>query len=801
MDPFPSPRKPRDARRLRRIAARLLFATLGALATGGLLFAALWLLYPFPAADLLRPRASTRILAEDGTELALTLGEGDQVRLPVRLAEVSGWFAKAIVAAEDRRFRSHFGVDPFAVARALGQDLWRGERFSGASTITMQVIRRMEGRPRTLATKLYEAFRALQLERLLSKSEILEEYVNRAPFGRNLVGVAAAARRFFGVAASDLTLGQSALLAGLVQAPGRLDPIRRPEPARARRRYVLARMRADGFVSDGEAALADAEPLPNRLQPSPFLAPHFTRRVITRGAVEPEARTTLRPRLQALAELHLRARVAELRGEGVESGAAIVVENDGAAVRALVGSPDFFGRRGQVDGTAAERSPGSSLKPFLYAQAIDEGRLTPATALFDVPGAWREYAPANYAPRFQGPLPASEALRQSLNLPAVRLLADVGVSSWAGTLGRLELFEPGSAAAVARRHGLGLALGSCGVTLADAAAAYATLARGGEHLPLRWLAAGTAGETPPRRVFSREACWMVLSMLSREPLPDAAPEGTRPGPSPVAAWKTGTSHGLRDAWVFAVTPRWTVGVWLGNASGRPSPALVGRQAAAPIAGRILRDLAALEEASSPASREFARPAGVRTRTVCMASGARASPHCPSRTEDVFIPGVSSAVVCSVHAAVTVDATTGAAVCRACRHGRATREVVVERWPADVEAWLRASGATGAARIPHDPACPSNGRDRRALAVLSPPDGQAYRLLADTPDLSQRVPLRAGGARGAVWWFVDGRLFGSGAAGDALYWPLAAGEHLIECVDAGGDRGASRVRVASEAAGR
>ncbi|MBI5367048.1 MAG: penicillin-binding protein 1C [Planctomycetes bacterium] len=757
-------------------------------------------LCPFPEALLAPPAAATRVLAADGTELRILLDADDRLCLPVPLDQVSPRFVQALIAAEDQRFRAHRGVDGVAVARALLGNLMSGRTVSGASTLTMQVIRLLEGRPRGIGTKLYEAFRALQLERLRTKDAILAEYVNRAPFGGNLVGVEAAARRYFGVSAADLNLGQAALLAGLVQAPSRLDPVRHPERARARRDYVLARMAAEGMIGAAEAAVAADEPLPARHLPLPFVAPAFVEQVLARvrrteGGV---VRTTLDPFVQRTAERLLQERLRELAGDGIEGGGAVVLENADGAVRALAST--FTARSGaaQVDATRAARCPGSTLKPFLYAQAIDAGRLTPATALFDVPMAWRDYSPADFAGGWRGPVPAGEALAQSLNLPAVRLLEQVGVAAWADTLARLGVVAD---AAAARRHGLGLALGSCPVRLLELAAAYAALARG-RRPGVRWLVGEpSAEEDGGAAVFSAEAAWLVLHMLARDPLPECLPAGAAGGRvAPIeVAWKTGTSNGLRDAWTVAVSPRWTVAVWLGDPGGRAAAALVGRSAAAPLAGRILRDLLA-DPATGQGPPDFSRPAGIAVRAVCAASGAPPGPHCPATVEDCWIPGVSPTAVCAVHRAITVDVARGVEVCRRCRGAGAVRARSVERWPAEVEAFLRAADPRRPEAFRHDPACPGGGAGLAALtggalAVLSPPSGQAYRRLPDDTGLSQRVPLKAGGARGQVWWFVDGRLLGSAAPGVDLFWDLEPGDHRIEAVDEGGARSEARVRVA------
>jgi len=730
-----------------------------ALALAGLL-AAVWMRVPEPA-EWLSPRPTTTVLTDRlGGPLRVVLAEDGQDCRWVPHEEMGPWIGPAVVAAEDGRFFSHPGVDPLAIGRALIQNLTRGRIVSGASTISTQVVRLAQPRPRTYATKLIEALMALKMERRISKERILEEYLNRAPFGGFFVGVQAAAQRYFGKDARELSLGEAALLAGLPQSPARYRPDRRLDRALRRRAYVLERMVRRGYITDAQRAEALAQPLVIEQRNYPLRAPHFAERA--RAITPPEAmghtvRTTLDPALQRLAEDALRRRAAELRADGVRGGAVVVIEVATGAVRAMVGSPnpDDPSAAGQVNAALAPRSAGSTLKPLLYAIAFDEGRLTPLTVLTDVPRQYPDYAPANFDGEFRGLVTARAALLDSLNIPALDLAREVGVERFHQRLrafGLTTLSRPSAA------YGLGLALGNGEVTLLDLCNAYAALARGGEARPACWFEDEQPALAAP--VVSAEAAWLVSDILGD---PDRSTPVALPAASarlPRVAWKTGTSSGFRDAWTVAWNPEYAVGVWLGNPDGAASPALVGGEAAAPVAWDLFRAL--YPRGDAPA---FARPAGVRECKVCAVSGRAAGPFCSTVARDWSIAGVTRHLVCGIH------------VPRHSEDGLSVAEV----WPEDVAAFLhRGRPAPAAASAADEPAAPP--------AIVSPKPGSPYRRWTPGEGAEQRLPLIAE-ARGRerLWWFADGEQIGSARPGEPVWWPPTPGRHRLVCSDAAGRR--------------
>ncbi len=774
--------------RLRRWAIRLSVAApiLIALAVGG--FFALSARFPYPEwkiADALGRRQSALVTDREGRLLRSFLGEDDSRLHPTEAADVSPHVIAALIAVEDERFHLHPGVDPISVARAAYGNLRRGRIVSGASTITMQVVRLVEPRPRTYRSKGIEAFRALQLERIRSKEEILTLYLNLAPFGGNLIGIEAASQAWFGRHASDLSLSDAALLAGVVQAPSRLRPDRHPDRARDRRNHVLRRMQTCGFISEEELAVALRRPVEATVHRMPFDAPHFTRMLRRRYPARQHLRSTIDRRIQGTAETALRAQVDALRDEGVTNGAVVVIENATNSVRALVGSCDFFSVLdcGQVNGATALRSPGSALKPFAYALAFERGLATPATVLPDVPVSYAGYAPVNYDHEFHGPVTARVALTHSYNVPAVGVVNRVGLERFHALLISCGL---DSLRGDPHQAGLPLVLGARSVTLLELTNAYAALARLGVAKPIRLL------EDEPlhdgARVLSPGAAWLAADVLCDTGRPGGAWLWKSGRAAPRMAWKTGTSWGHRDAWTVAYTPEYTVGVWIGNFSGRPSAALIGVKAAAPVAARILDRLL-----DGRAPTWYERPGSVIRCEVCAVSGMPAGEHCAS-TQSAWMlrDALASRRRCSVHRRVAIDDATGRALCPLCRGERPCHHEVLEDWPVEVSAWLRAAQPDRPLMPPHREGCAAARCGPAGPHILSPAEGERYTLIPGAAH--QQLLLRAASGADRLHWFVDDALLASARPDQRIFWPLARGRHRIVCSDAAGRTAAVVIHV-------
>ena len=527
---------------------------------------------PLPLAQA--KEVSTTVVDRNGKLLrAYAMADG-RWRLPVDARTgVDPGYLKLLLAYEDRRFRSHSGVDPLALGRAALQLASRGHIVSGGSTITMQLARLLEPRrARSVHAKLRQMVRALEIERQLSKDQILDLYLTLAPYGGNLEGIRAASIAYFGKEPKRLSLAEAALLVALPQSPEtrRLD--RHPAAARAARDRVLDRMVEEHQVSEEDAAQAKAVPVPRLRKAMPILAPHSADQATSLVKDTPVIRLTLEAGLQKVLETLARDRATAL-GPTI-SVAILAVDNSSGDVLARVGSPDYFDdkRAGQVDMTRAVRSPGSTLKPFIYGLAFEDGFVHPESLIDDRPIRFGSYAPENFDMTFQGTVPVRKALQLSLNVPAIALLDRVGASRLSSRLKQagVNLVLPKDEA-----PGLAMGLGGVGVTLQDLVQAYSGLARLGNVRPLREIVGATDQARDPLRLMDPVAAWQVGNVLIGSPPPENAPHNR-------IAFKTGTSYGYRDAWSVGFDGRMTIGVWVGRPDGAPVPGLVGRTAAAPI---------------------------------------------------------------------------------------------------------------------------------------------------------------------------------------------------------------------------
>ncbi|MDQ6611766.1 MAG: penicillin-binding protein 1C, partial [Gemmatimonadota bacterium] len=620
----------------------------------------LFVFWPLDVRTLAMPAASGVTITDRAGAVLRSARASDGSRFKwMPLNRINPSLLAAFVATEDRGFYSHHGIELRAVLRAARDNVLAGRVVSGASTITMQAARLMAGLPRGAFGKPRQLLWALRLELHLSKAQILEQYLNRVPLGQGAVGVESAARLYFGASASNVSLGQAALLAGLAQAPSRDNPIVSETRAQSRRMLALRRLAQRNFASVEEIARANAEPtrivpisfdgaMPGASQSdAPFPAPHFTSWLLSardsanalraRSAFTASGtivRTTLDLSLQYDVVSEVRHAVQQLSAQQVQHAAAVVLDNATGDVLAWVGSPDFNAPGGQVDMVVSHRQPGSALKPFAYAYAFDHG-VTAATILDDVSQVWQTasgpYRPRNYDRREHGPVRAREALASSYNIPAVQLTDRIGVPALLQTLrtaGFVGLTHS------AEHYGLGLALGDGDVSLIEMANAYRALGNGGVWRPLR-VNADTPMSDSAVRFVTPAAAALVLDVLA-DPVARIGGFGeTTPFDFAFpAAAKTGTSRHFTDNWAVAVTGGFTVAVWVGNFDGHPMAAVSGISGAGPLLRHIV-----LRVAARNAPGVLVSPAafGAVRERVCRVSGQPAVPECPS-VEEWFLPG-------------------------------------------------------------------------------------------------------------------------------------------------------------------
>lgn len=726
-----------------------------------------------------------------GRLLRLTPAADGAYRLWTPLERIAPELVEATLLHEDRRFRRHPGVDPAALLRAAWLTYGRRARRIGGSTVTMQLARLRWGldssRP---AGKLIQVARALQLELLYSKDEILEAYLNRAPYGGRIEGAGAAALAYFGKDASRLDLSEALTLAVIPQNPVRRSMaggVRADAVAREAARRRLFAAWSERHPSDARRGEALEAPWrvagPGAL---PRLAPHFTRRVLGDGDGD-RVLSTLDLDLQRLLERLVAGHVERRRESGVRNAAALLVDFTTMDTLAAVGSADFSDRSisGEVSALTARRSPGSTLKPFVYALAYEQGLAHPRTLLKDAPAAFGAFNPENFDGEFAGPLPAREALVRSRNIPAVELASRLKPPGLHGFLRaadvRLDRPDP--------HYGLGLALGGAELTMEDLARLYAMLGNGGVLRPLRRRAG--APPDPGRRLLSPEAVALLMEGLADNPRPrQAFRDEWRAAPLPVY-WKTGTSWGFRDAWTAGVFGRYALVVWVGNFDGEGNPAFVGAETAAPLFFDVVDALRArgplrdVYGASSP-------PPATAMAEVCAVSGGAPGAFCPRRSRTPVIPGVSPIAACAVHREVLVDSVSGL---RACRRDGARPEVF-EFWPSDLLRLFRQAGI--ARRVPpaDAPGCELTARAGRGSppAIASPLAGVTYYARADAGD---PVPFTATADADAreLWWFVDGEFVGRSASGRPFFWTARPGRAVVRVVDDQGRADAREIQVA------
>nr|WP_045483936.1 peptidoglycan glycosyltransferase PbpC [Pseudomonas sp. StFLB209] len=704
---------------------------------------------PLPKDDLARV-----VLAEDGTPL-WRFADADGVwRYPVSSSQVSPYYLEALLTYEDRWFYSHPGVNPLSLARASWQNLSGARVVSGGSTLSMQVARLLDPHARTVPGKLRQLWRTVQLEWHLSKPQILEIYLNRAPFGGTLQGVAAASWAYLGKSPQHLTRSEAAMLAVLPQAPSRLRPDRHPERAQQARDKVLRRLAEFGVWPQSGVDEALQEPLLLAPRQEPSLAPLLARR-LNRPDSPPLIRTTLDASLQRRMEdllMGWRARLPERT-----SAAILVVEAENMAVRAYVGSVDINDtkRFGHVDMISALRSPGSTLKPFLYGMAMDAGLIHSESLLQDVPRRYGDYRPGNFSAGFGGPIAASSALSMSLNLPAVQLLEVYGPKRFAAELrnGGIPLTLPPLA-----EPNLALILGGAGTRLQNLVAGYSAFARGGVSADIRLQPQDALRE---RRMMSPGAAWIIRRILSGQSRPDLDPHAELVQ-RPQLAWKTGTSYGFRDAWSIGVGPRFLVGVWIGRPDGTPVPGQFGLASAAPLMLQV-HDVLANRDSQRGINTPVAPvPFNVGVAAICWPLGQPMSKSDPNCRRQRFAWTLEGTTPPTLQAAdqplglgllekVWVNAE-GLRVDASCA-GAVARDIAL--WPAPLEPWLPRAERREARLPAIDPGCPPQGISMvTPLSIVGVREGDNLRLPAGSRQ-ALHLKLSALGGSGRRWWFIDG----------------------------------------------
>ena len=746
--------------------------------------------------------ASTVVVDRGGTPLYEALSGDGTRNIRLRADNLPLTLVNATIAAEDRRFWSHVGLDPVAMVRALRQNVMEGRIVEGGSTITQQVAkllmnRRSPGRTRGWSGKVREAVLAFRLEHRFDKREILAMYLNLASYGNQLVGAERASRAYFGCDASMLTVAQSSFLAGLPQRPSSFNPYRNQQSATTRQRAVIRRMEAYGLLSAASAQEARSEQLILTRHASPFRAPHFVEMVLGSTPDRPaRIETTIDAALQDDIAGIIRSQRTLLERHGAANVAVVVLDNARAEWIAWEGSGDYFDRErgGAINGPVTLRQPGSTLKPFTYALAFEDG-LTPASVLPDIPSHFPTaeqgvlYSPRNYDGRYRGPLLARRALAGSENVPAVALASNLGVPKLLRFLTRagFSSFDRNPS-----YYGLGMTLGNAEVRLDELVAAYAAFARGGEWVEPRWSRSDDTRAS--RRLVSPMTAYWITDILSDHDAREYifGRGGYLEFPFPVAV-KTGTSQAYHDNWTIGYTREVTVGVWVGNFDRTPLRNSSGVTGAGPIFHSVMLAAAArVRSASGFGSREVVpRPEGMIDREYCALSGMVANAWCPSRQRE-WVPSRRRTGDPNRRTGDSSSRTGDSSNDLPCSWHHQSDEGVLVMWPAEYREWARQNGRltdrrlTPAAPQPMERATTNTVRPAPALQIANPPSGTTYLIDPTLRPEFQTLALRVVAARpGQVEWHIDGQSLGTSSSESALHWPLKVGLHRIAVSDSTG----------------
>lgn len=708
-------------------------------------------------------------------------------RLRTSPGEIPDRLKAMLLAKEDRWFYHHPGVNPAALVRAALQNLSSGRRVSGASTITMQLARMLEPKERTYGAKLVEMFRALQLEWHYSKDELLEMYLSTVPLGGNIEGLRSASLFYYQTPLERLNIARLIDLILIPNDPNGLRPDKRGEDLLAARIRHATAWRAQGFVSPEDSAIIWSTPASAVRGTLPREAPQWAARIEALRRPESDIRSSLdldlQQRVAALLAHHLRA----WKRIGVHNGAVLVVDNSTREIRAYVGTGDFHDAAAgaQVDAIRALRSPGSTLKPFLFALEMEKGTLTPYTMLLDTPYDAEGFYAENYDGTYSGLVYAADALQRSLNVPMVRLLKHTGLSDFLGLMGDMGF---GSLAGQRPRLGLSVILGGCGVTLEELTAAYAAFPNQGIYRPLRYVA-GAAGDTiPDRRVFSACTAYMVTEILAGLERPDVPNNFESSLTLPAVAFKTGTSYGRRDAWCMGYSSEFTIGVWIGNVSNRGNPELVGSKSAAPLLVDVFTSLSPM-----PSKDILPRPKDLKLRKVCALSGLPPSPRCARLIDDYSAPATLQTRQCDVCREVLLSPDRTMSYCASCLgNHRYVTATMVHYPPELLHLWTR-SGQRHELIPPHNPECASIAGGE-GPNIISPSDNMTYFL----DPRAGGLPFQAG-SRADVRehrWYLDNVFLGSKKPGEKLFVDVQEGQHSVACLDDRGRMSSVRLTVRS-----
>jgi penicillin-binding protein 1C len=761
-----------------------------------LLFILLNWIFPLPD----RVEYSTIVTDNKGEVIHAFLTHDQQWRMKTDLGEISPLLRKTIIEKEDKYFYYHPGINPVAMIKALGRNILHWRRMSGASTITMQVARALEPKRRTYWGKFVEVFRAFQLEWKYSKDQILQLYLNKVPYGGNIQGVKSASILYFGKNPDHLSLAEITALSVIPNRPSTLVIGRYNNLIVAERNKWLRRWAREGIFTPKEIEDALAEPLTATRGSVPELVTQLALKLRKGGQVVVHSTIELNTQLKIEKLVKDYSRTLTLKN--IRNAAVVVIDNRTHEVVSYVGSADFRDSTdgGQVNGAAAIRQPGSTLKPLLYGLCIDAGLLTPKMTIEDVPVNYDGYTPENYDRQFNGYVTMDYALGHSLNIPAVRSLKALGKEVLVHKLVQCDFRQVDRDR---NKLGLSMILGGCGATLEELTGMYSIFAHAGRYLRPIYstddsVAPGSGGtlrnawrpkgvaipgalDTEGRRILSPAAAYMINEMLSRVNRPDFPLNWESTVHLPKIAWKTGTSYGRRDAWSIGYNRKYTVGVWIGNFSGVGVPELSGANVATPLLFTVFNTIDYDDD-----DQWFSQPPDCDIRMVCTETGLPPADFCSHLVTDYFIPLVSPARKCDNRQEVIVSADEKLSYCRVCMPEAGYKKKMYTVVTPEMRDYFETNKIVYSPVPPHNPACEKLFREGGPMLV-SPANGSEYLINKKDPEPVQ-LQCRAGNDVGKVYWYINDKFYKAGDAGAKQFFIPAEGPVKISVTD---DKGRNR----------
>jgi penicillin-binding protein 1C len=737
-----------------------------------ILFILLNLIFPLPD----KIEYSTIVTDSKGEVIHAFLTKDQQWRMKTELSEISPLLRKTIIAKEDKYFYHHFGINPFAVATSFFKNIFRMKRTSGASTITMQVARALEPKRRTYLNKLVEMFRALQLETKYSKDEILQMYLNLVPYGSNIEGVKSASTLYFKKNPDHLSLAEITALSIIPNRPSSLVIGKNNPQIIIERNKWLRKFAADKVFTEKEIEDALNEPLTATRGTVPSFIPQLAYKLKKQGG--DIIKTNIQLNTQLKIENLVQGYSRSLTLKNIRNAAVIVIDNNTHKIISYIGSADFKDTvdGGEVNGAAAIRQPGSTLKPLLYGLCIDEGLLTPKMVITDVAVNYDGYAPENYDKKFNGYVTMESALEHSLNIPAVKSLRALGKDK---LIQKLALCNFQQIKKDQNKLGLSLILGGCGATLEELTGMYSLFANDGIYIKPSFSSADSGNKKIT--VLSAPATFMINEMLSKVNRPDFPLNWESTAHLPKIAWKTGTSYGRRDAWSIGYNKHYTVGIWVGNFSALGIPELSGANVATPLLFKIFNTIDYNND-----EEWFQQPKDCDTRIVCSETGMAPDVHCTNLVTDYFIPMVSPARKCDNLQEIAVSADEKISYCKSCMPENGYRRKWYKIITPEMQQYFEENKIAYEKIPPHNPSCEKVFKEG-APVITSPSNGNEYLINKKTPEPLQ-LTCHVGNDVSKVYWYINNKFYKACEARSKQFFVPEEGPVKISCTD---DKGRNR----------